>query len=90
VACGTEALYILERTNLVVEVGKTHCDLGVAYAHRGWAGDGGRACEHLLAARSSFRSVQAHGYLARVDAELAQILVCRLEGRTSRRPGRAL
>jgi len=68
-----ESLKLLERTNLPVEVGKTRLSLGTAYATRDEEGDRGRACEHLLAAQSMFRQIQARGYLARVDAQLREL-----------------
>jgi tetratricopeptide (TPR) repeat protein len=71
-----DSLDLLERTNLASEVAKARLDLGVGYASRGQRDDGGRAREHLLAARSFFQHIQAHGYLARVEAALAQLEAC--------------
>jgi predicted ATPase len=68
-----ESLRFLERTNLLAEAGKAHLSLGTAYASRGEEGDGGRACEHLLAAQSIFRQIQARGYLARVGVRLKEL-----------------
>lgn len=68
-----ESLKLLERSDLPAEAGQAHLSLGTAYASRGEEGDRGRACEHLLAAQSVFRQIQARGYLARVSERLGEL-----------------
>jgi tetratricopeptide (TPR) repeat protein len=67
------SLGLLESTNLPAEVGRTRLSLGTAYASRGQEGDRGRACEQLLAALSSFRQMQARGYVAEVEKRLEEL-----------------
>ena len=68
-----ESLERLEGTKLPVEIAKTRQSLGTAYASRGAEGDRGRACEHLLAARSAFERSEASGRLAQVDVWLDKL-----------------
>jgi tetratricopeptide (TPR) repeat protein len=67
------SLDFLERTELPAEVGRTRLRLGEAYASRGAEGDGERAREQWLAALSMFRRIKARGYVAQVEARLAEI-----------------
>jgi tetratricopeptide (TPR) repeat protein len=67
------SLDFLERTELPAEVGRTRLRLGEAYASRGAEGDGERALEQWLAALSAFRRIKARGYVAQVEARLAEI-----------------
>jgi hypothetical protein len=67
------SLDLLARTKLPVEVGRTRLSLGEAYASRGGEGDRGRAREQWLGALSIFRQIKARGYVAQVDARLAEI-----------------
>jgi class 3 adenylate cyclase/tetratricopeptide (TPR) repeat protein len=68
-----ESLELLGRAGLPVEVGKTRESLATAYASRGAEGDGGRACEQLLAAQSIFRRTEALRRLAQVAARLRKL-----------------
>jgi hypothetical protein len=68
-----ESARLLGGSDLPAEVGKAQLALGEAYANRGMEGDGERACEHLLTARSVFKQIQAQGYLARVSALLREL-----------------
>jgi tetratricopeptide (TPR) repeat protein len=68
-----ESLKSLEQANLPAEVGKTRLSLGMAYANRGAENDRGRACEQLLAALSTFRQIDARGYVAQVEEWLKEV-----------------
>ncbi|MGD9002504.1 MAG: tetratricopeptide repeat protein, partial [Anaerolineae bacterium] len=67
------SLRSLEPAGVPAEVGRTRLSLGTAYASRGQEGDRGRACEQLLAALSSFRQMQARGYIAEVEKRLEEL-----------------
>jgi len=72
-----KSLRLLEPASLAAEVAKTSLSLATAYARRNAEDDGGRACEHLLAARSIFRRIEATGYLTEIEARLEE-LGCRV------------
>jgi tetratricopeptide (TPR) repeat protein len=67
------SLGFLARTRLPAEVGRTRLRLGEAYASRGAEGDRARAREQWLGALSVFREIKARGYVAQVEARLAEI-----------------
>jgi tetratricopeptide (TPR) repeat protein len=67
------SLRYLEQAAQIAQVGKTHLELGSAYAQRGHEGDRGHAREHLMAALAILSRIEAHRFVDAARAELKEL-----------------